>query len=267
VLTGRNFTRADSSGAPRVAIVSASLAKVLATDGGVLGLRIGGTRPGMMPGPADVIGVVPDVVWGPQGQTPFRLYLPRAQYSAPVYDGASGPELIVRASGDTESAAAAVVSTIRAMDPAIRPSRITTIDESILEQMGPQRFGMTVMTALGAIALLLCVLGTFVIAESMAVVRRREMGLRAALGARGNHLRALLLSDTLRLVGAGLLLGFALSWLGAGTIRAFLFQVEPFDPVVTGGVAVVIIVLALAVSLRPALAAARIDLARVLRQD
>ena len=126
---------------------------------------------------------------------------------------------------------------------------------------------MTVMGALGTIALFLSVLGTYVIAESMAVLRRREMGIRAALGARGSQLGSLLLSDTFRLVGAGLLLGFGLSWLGASTIRAFLFQVEPFDPIVTGSVAAAIIVLALAVSLRPALAAARIDLARVLRQD
>lgn len=76
-----------------------------------------------------------------------------------------------------------------------------------------------------------------------------------------------MLSETFRLVGAGLLLGFALSWLGAGTIRAFLFQVEPFDPLVTGGVAAAIVALALVVSLRPALAATRIDLARVLRED
>ena len=123
------------------------------------------------------------------------------------------------------------------------------------------------MGALGAIALLLSALGTYVLAESMATQRRREMGIRAALGARGRHLRTLLLTETFRLVGAGLLLGFALSWLGAGTLRAFLFQVEPFDPLVTGSVAVVIVVLALAVSLRPAFAATRLDLARVLRGD
>jgi ABC-type antimicrobial peptide transport system permease subunit len=184
-----------------------------------------------------------------------------------VYPGSGGPRLVVRATGDVDAAAAAVAATIRAIDASVYPAPLKTLDARILEGLGPQQFGMTVMGALGSIALLLSVLGTFVVAESMAVLRRREMGIRAALGARGRHLRSLLLSDTLRLVGAGLVLGFALSWLGASTIRAFLFQVEPFDPLVTGGVAALIIFLALAVSLRPALAAARIDLARVLRQD
>jgi putative ABC transport system permease protein len=106
-----------------------------------------------------------------------------------------------------------------------------------------------------------------VLAESAAALRRREMGIRAALGARGSQLRTLLLSDTFRLVGAGLVLGFALSWLGAGTIRAFLFEVEPFDPLVTLGAAATIVVVATLVSLRPALTVSRLDLARILRDD
>ena len=56
-------------------------------------------------------------------------------------------------------------------------------------------------------------------------------------------------------------------WLGAGTIRAFLFQVEPFDPLVTASVAGLIVALAVVASLRPALSAARLDLARQLRED
>jgi hypothetical protein len=62
-------------------------------------------------------------------------------------------------------------------------------------------------------------------------------------------------------------LGFALSWIGAGTIRAFLFQVEPFDPLVTAGSAATILVVATLVSLRPALTVSRLDLAPVLRDD
>jgi putative ABC transport system permease protein len=144
---------------------------------------------------------------------------------------------------------------------------MTTIDAGILEDMAPQRFGLTVMGALGTIALLLSVLGTYVLAESSAVLRRREMGIRAALGASGKQLGGILLTDTVRLVGIGLVIGFGVSWLGAGMIRSFLFQVEPLDPLVTGGVAGAIIALALVVSLRPAIATARVDLARVLRDD
>jgi hypothetical protein len=266
VSTGRAFTSDDRPGAPPVAVVSASLAKLISDSGHPVGERIEST--GYWPFSADIVGVVPDLVLGPAGLKPLRVYMPLAQAPPlPAYPGAPGPSLIVRATADAATAMSAVTSAVRGLDPQVRLRPMSTIDAGILDDMAPQRFGMTVMGALGAIALFLSVLGTYVLAESMATLRRREMGIRAALGARAGQLRLLLMSETVRLVGFGLLLGVALSWLGAGTIRAFLFQVEPFDPLVTGGVATLIVALAVLVSLRPARAAARVDLARVLRED
>jgi ABC-type antimicrobial peptide transport system permease subunit len=68
-------------------------------------------------------------------------------------------------------------------------------------------------------------------------------------------------------VGVGLIAGLGLAWLGANTIRSFLFQVQPLDPVTLGTVAALIMVLALAVSLRAALRSARVDLASVLKAE
>jgi len=266
LLAGRGFTNHDGVGAPPVGIVSESLARSIAGDGSVLGLRLSAT-PGSAPvKDVEIVGVVPDIRT-PRSLTPSMLYMPDRQYQVIVYPGSGGPDMVIRPTGGTAAAIAAVSETIHGLDPGIRTGALTTLDERIMVTMAPQRFGMTLMGALGTIALLLSVLGTYVIAESMATLRRREMGIRAALGATGGQLGSILLVDTLRLVGAGLVLGFGLSWLGAETIRAFLFQVEPFDPVVTGGVSLLIIAMALAVSLRPALAAARLDLATVLRED
>jgi ABC-type antimicrobial peptide transport system permease subunit len=92
------------------------------------------------------------------------------------------------------------------------------------------------------------------------------MGIRAALGATRRQLSSLVLSQTSRLVIFGVTLGLVLAWLGAGLIRAFLYQTEPFDPITIGTVIVLIGALALSVSLRPAWRAGRIDLARVLRE-
>ena len=107
-----------------------------------------------------------------------------------------------------------------------------TLDQRMAEQMNPQRFGIHVLGALGGIALLLTVLGTYVVAQSMVVRRRRELGIRAALGARSAQLRALVLRDTARLVGVGLIAGLALAFAGARLIRSLLYQVEPLDPLV-----------------------------------
>ena len=69
------------------------------------------------------------------------------------------------------------------------------------------------------------------------------------------------------LVGIGLGAGLLLSYLGANVIRAFLFRIEPLDPVTLGAVGTLILLLAIAVSMRPALRAARVDLAEVLRAE
>lgn len=256
---GRFFNDGDRAGTAPVAIVSASLAREIAGDGPVVGREIDGAR---------IVGVVPDLILGVGGLQPFRLYRPFGQHvPVPPCQGCGGRYLNVRASREVRAAMVAVTEAVRALDPQIRLDPMRSMEEGFLEDMAPQRFGMTVMGALGGIALLLSVLGAWVLAESMATERRREMGIRAALGASGRHLRALMLSETCRLVGFGLIVGVALSWLGAGTIRAFLFQVEPLDPVVLGTVALLIALLALGVSLRPALAATRLDLARLLRED
>lgn len=120
---------------------------------------------------------------------------------------------------------------------------------------------------LGGTALLQSLLGTYMIAQSMVARRRRELGIRAALGARVSQLRRLVLHDTARLVGLGLVAGLVLAALGARFIRALLYQVEPLDPLVLVTVAGGMFGLALLVSLRPALEATRSELIHSLREE
>ena len=159
------------------------------------------------------------------------------------------------------------MSTARELDARVTLQNLTTLDEQIGRQMNPQRFGIYVLGTLGGIALLLTVLGTYVIAQSMVVRRRRELGIRAALGAGSAQLSRLVLRDTARLVGTGLIAGLALTVAGARLIRSLLYQVEPLDPLTLVTTAAVIFGLALLVSLRPALEATRVDLNRTLREE
>jgi putative ABC transport system permease protein len=101
----------------------------------------------------------------------------------------------------------------------------------------------------------------------MAVLRMRELGIRAALGATRRQLGGIVLAETGKLIGTGLAVGLLLAWTGANTIRSFLFHVAPLDPATLALVSMGILLLALAVSVRPALRAARVDLAQVLKQE
>jgi len=106
-----------------------------------------------------------------------------------------------------------------------------------------------------------------VLAESMASLRMREMGVRAALGATARDLGSIVMIDTARLVGLGLAAGLVLAWIEAGAVKALLFRVQPLDPLTLAVVAGTILALTLLVTLRPAIAAARVDLARLLRDE
>jgi putative ABC transport system permease protein len=260
VSAGRDFSRLDSERAPLVGIVSESFGRTLANGASPIGHRIS-----MMFGRLlviEIVGVVPDVITDVSDLEPFVLYLPLAQQSP-----TTNHTLVFHASGDVTAAKREALATIRQIDPHVVPGVMVSIDDLLSMQMASQHFGVVILSALGAIAMLLTVLGTYVLAESMAVLRMREMGIRAALGASGRQLGAIVLAETARLVGFGLLVGLLLAWMGASTIRAFLFRVQPLDPATLAGVAATILLLALAVSLRPALRAARVDLGTVLKEE
>lgn len=264
VIQGRDFSRDDTEHAPPVTIVSESFGRMLADGGNPIGRLI--TEPNSRKGQPnrvlEVVGVVPDVITNVNRLEPLEMYFPIAQN--PV---GTSRNIVLRASKDTRTAIREVMSAIKRLDVAVTPQPMLTIDERLGRQMSPQRFGVRVLGALGTIAVLLTVFGTYVLAASMAMQRQREMGIRAALGASGRRLALLVLGETARLVGLGLAAGLVLAWTGSSMIRAFLFRVQPLDPVTLGGVAAVILTLALAVSLRPARHAAHVDLGRVLREE
>jgi putative ABC transport system permease protein len=265
IVRGRSFSRSDNT-ASQVAIVSESFARFIADGGDPIGRRIndqasfrqvmGGEAPAAE---LDVIGVVPDLVVNVNATEPLMVYQPADR-------GAASYVLVLRASGEPDAAIREAIATARAMDVRVTLQNMMTVDEQLARQMNPQRFGIHVLGALGGIALLLTVLGTYVIAQSMVVRRRRELGIRAALGARSAQLRSLVLRDTARLVGIGLVAGLALAVAGARLIRSLLYQVEPLDPLVLATTAAAIFGLALLVSLRPALEAT-VDLTRSLREE
>jgi putative ABC transport system permease protein len=100
----------------------------------------------------------------------------------------------------------------------------------------------------------------------MASFRLREMGIRAALGATPAQLAGMTFADTTRYVGAGLGTGLVATLFAADVVRAFLFQVKPLDPITLAVAALMILGVALLVSMKPALRAARVDVSAMLRE-
>lgn len=268
ILRGRDFTAQDDDRAPLVTIVSESFGRMLATGGNPVGMRIRAFhgKAGQPLPLVEVIGVVPDVITDVTRLEPLVMYV-----SLPQQLPHWRRDLVLRPSGTIAEASRELLAMLKGIDPSLEPAPIAsplmTLDQKIQSQMTPQQFGVVVLGALGGIALLLTTLGMYVLAESMATIRTREMGVRAALGASGRQLGGIILAETGRLVGVGLAVGLVLAWMEAGTVRAFLFRVQPLDPLTLAVVAGTILTLTAAVTLRPAITAARVDLARVLRDE
>jgi ABC-type antimicrobial peptide transport system permease subunit len=219
-------------------------------------------RPPDPPAVAEIVGVVPDVISNVNTTAPLVKYYSLAQREPAAYR-----TVVVRAAGDPSAAVRDTMAAIRELDSQVTAAAMLTLDEQIGRQMNPQRFGIYVLGALGGIALLLTVLGTYVLAASMASMRKREMSIRASLGASRAALGGLILGETARLIGAGLIAGLLAAWLGANTIRALLYRIEPLDAVTLAATCGVILGFGLIVSLRPALDAARVDFTRMLREE
>lgn len=261
VVAGRSFSTDDRGTATPVAIVSESFARQLAGGESALGRRIA-INPAQPNNVREVVGVVKDVVTNVMVLEPLVLYSPLAQAR-----GSNSRSITARAAANADVTRIEITAAIRALDRSITPAPLLTLEERILQQMAPQYFGALVLGLLGFIVILLTLLGTYVVAESMAVARTREMGIRAALGARGGELVRIVLGESARLVAIGLAIGLGLVWAGANTIRAFLFGVEPLDVATLTAAAALILMLAMVMSLRPAMRAARVDLRTVLRGD
>jgi putative ABC transport system permease protein len=261
LLDGRAFTDDDRRDAPPVAVVSESLARLLASEGNAVGRRIQALSD--RDAPLTVVGVVTDVVANVNVLEPLAIYMPAAQGPAVHHR-----DIVARADdgASLDDVRREILAVVKALDPQIAPTPLRTLEERVLAQMGPQSFGLTVLGALGGVAILLTLLGAYVVADSMATMRLREMGIRAALGATRLQLGSIVLAETARLTGAGVIAGLLLAWVGAHTIRSFLFQIRPLDPVTLGGTTVLILVLGLAASLRAAMRSARVDLGAVLKE-
>jgi putative ABC transport system permease protein len=261
IRNGRQFLPSDVGGAPVVGIVSDSFARLIAPGGDVLGQHIEIA----LGAPLDIIivGVVGDLFTDIGDAQPLAVYMPMTQPAIPIVNRA----LVFRATNDVSAAKREVLDVIRQLDPNVQLSPGLTLNERLMRQMAPQQFGLLVLGSLGTIALLLTILGTYVLAETAAVIRTRELGIRAVLGATTTSLTMLVVRESASLTAFGLCGGLLISWMGASTIRAFLLHIQPLDPSTLSAVAVLILLVSVSVSMRPALHAARIDLSQVLRSE
>ena len=172
---------------------------------------------------------------------------------------------VVRTSGGFVDMAA-LREQVRALDPSL-PVSVRPMDEVRLGSISRERFYVVLIGLFGAVALSLVIVGILGVVGHAARQRRLEIGVRLALGAKRREITRLIVSQGMRPIAAGVVVGSAGAMLLSRFMQKLLYGVEPTDPVTFGAVTIVLVSVALLACWIPAARAARLDPMVALRSE
>lgn len=264
LLRGRVFDSRDTATAPPVVIIGQSLATRLWPGQDPIAKRLlayGAPEEGKKPIWQTVVGVVEDARYREVEAPRFDLYLPYRQAPNQVQ------HFMVRLSGDPLAAVPALRSAIAALDPDARADGASTMEGVVGRAFAPWRFSAIVVTAFGTIGLTFAAVGIAALVAFAVTQRRREIGVRVALGAQTRDVIALVASEGAWIALAGTATGILAAWLLRRSVESMLFGIVPEDPLAFGGVALLLAAVSLLASYLPARRAARIEPVTVLRAE
>ncbi|HXB70107.1 MAG TPA: ABC transporter permease [Candidatus Acidoferrales bacterium] len=258
LLRGRDFNPLDTKTTPRVVIVNEAAAAAFWPGENAVGKRIQFGGEGL---PVDVIGLARNANYRNLGEAPLPMvYLSLVQYYFPT------AVLIVRTAGNPEAVLPAVRHEVQLLDHNLY-LQSETLEFTIQESLWPQRLSAGLLAVFGGLALLLSTIGIYGVIAYSVTQRKREMGVRMALGATPDNVRKMVLGDGMRLVAIGIACGTVIALAASRTVESMLFVIGPRDALTFVLVPTLLSVVALMACWLPALRATRIDPAIVLRDE
>jgi predicted permease len=256
LLKGREFDTFHRPGAPVVAIVNETFARTYFPGRDVIGQHVQTEDEPE----AEVIGLVRDHRIGTIGEAP---------QSVVFYPFAQRPRSLIVHARTTASPDALVTEVQRAMDDidATIPLSVQTLRGATSLELTMRRVGTLLMGTLGAVGLLLAMIGLYGVMSYVAASRTAEVGIRMALGATRPRIRREMLQRASIMVARGVALGALASVVVTPAFSTFLAGTSPFDPIAFGGAALLMVVIGLAASYLPAVRSSRLDPMRALRRQ
>jgi predicted permease len=260
MVAGRDFTDADAAGSPRVIVITQSLAALVFAGedpiGRTLVVDLGG------PVPHEVVGVVRDARIGRLGDEAFHaMYVSLRQSPRPAM------QLVARTSGDAAALVAPVREVLRRKDRTIPLAEPATMEAIVDEALASRRVVTFALGLFSAVAVALALVGLYGILDYFVRQRRRELGVRMALGAGAAQVMSLVLGRGLVLAGIGIAGGVGVGLVAARGIRALLYDTTPTDPLTFVVVTAAFLAITTAACLVPAWRAARTNPVDALRAD
>jgi predicted permease len=271
LIAGREFTERDRENASYVTIINASMARFyFGTEGAAVGRMV--RFPGPTKQPQQIVGVINDYVrTSPRNpQNYFSNYFPYRHPEA-INRGENSRLRVmlvaIRTFGEPLAIADAVRAEIRAIDPLLPILRINTVEQQLDDVLGQDRLVASLSAALSAMAMFLASLGLSGLVSYRVARRTNEIGVRLAFGATRGAVLRMVLGESGRLVGAGMVVGVIATVLLAQLVSSRLFGVSATDPWTIVGAVLLLAIVAGIAALIPARQAATVDPAVALRCD
>jgi putative ABC transport system permease protein len=263
VLRGRDFREQDREGAVPVVLINETLARRYFAAEDPIGQQVAFDRaPDAESNWLTIVGVVADQ------RHETLASQPRAVFFAPLaQDVRRGVSFVVDADGDPQTLISGIRAAVRAADPQLPIYDVRTLDEIREAALGRDRFLLLLLGLFGGSAVLLAVIGVYGVTSHDARLRRREIGIRMAVGASAGDVERLVVARGLRLGLAGTALGAAAALACAGLLKPLLYGIAPADPLTLTSVAVLLVAATTTACYIPARRAGRLDPVSVLRSE
>jgi predicted permease len=256
---GRAFDARDGASETRVAIVNDQIARRHFPGTSPIGRRLLAADDQT---PLTIVGVVGSVKqYGLRKDTPLEYFVPFAQLPQ------GSVHLVLRSDLEVATLAAELRRVVADLDPALPVPELLALESALSESVAHERFYALAMGAFATLAVVLVALGLYGLIEFAVEQRRRELGIRMALGARRSAVFRGVVVRGVALGVGGILLGLAAALLLTRALGGLLFGVGPTDPIAFAGAALLVLAITGAASSLPARRATRVDPARALRGD
>jgi putative ABC transport system permease protein len=239
LIYGRSFLPTDAKLSPKVAILTEGIARQVAEGESVIGKKVAGV--GGTKEPFTVIGVVRPVHYaGPERPATEQIFFPADG------DFRSYFTFVARVRGDPSDFLAVCRDVVQSVDPDIPLYGVKTYRQRLEETLAAPRFRTTVFSFFGGFALLLAIAGIYGVSSYSITQRRREIGIRLAIGASAQGVRVMMLKQSLWPMGIGMLAGIGGAVWQGRLLEHLLSSAPPFDGTACAGAAILLALVAIA---------------------
>ena len=260
LVDGRWLTDADARGERRVILVNESFVRTY-----LPGEKVVGRELPVFDRPSEVIGIVGDVRHAGLDAEPQPEVYVSHRHSETVRS--MGVFMVIRTSGDPTAVVPALRAAVKSVDPNVPLDSVMTMEARLSASVARPRFYAMLLVAFATLALTLASVGVYGILSYSVSQRRREIGVRMAVGAEARDVLRLVLGQGAGAVAVGLVLGLGAAAVAARALSGLLFGVTARDPAVFAGVTVLLGSIALVACYVPAHRAARVDPLEALREE